>query len=123
MLALGWIAAGAGLLGRATARLAPRGEVWVLAAYGWGAAFVYGAIMNLWSWPFLQGDGPTLWKPGLGFAATLDHYWSYYVATSFAWDAAGALANVVLVLMTGVPLLRALRRNAHRLDPVVEFAV
>jgi energy-coupling factor transport system substrate-specific component len=123
MLALGWIGGGAGFIGRWTQLAAPRFEIAVLAAYGWCVAFVYGGIMNLWSWPFLQGRGPTLWRPGLGFAATLHHYWSYYVATSFAWDAAGALANAVLILATGIPLLRALRRSAHRLNPVVEFAV
>jgi energy-coupling factor transport system substrate-specific component len=77
--------------------------------------------MNLWSWPFLQGHGATLWRPELGLSGTLRHYWSYYVATSFAWDAAGALCNAALILVTGVALLRTLRRFAHRLDPVVQL--
>lgn len=121
MLALGGMAAGAGGLGRITARLPLRAEVVVLAAYGWAWGFVYGAVMNLWSWPFLSGTGPTQWRPGLGFGPTLSHYWSYYVATSFAWDAAGALFNALLILATGAALLPRLRRYAHRLDPVVEL--
>ena len=36
-----------------------------LAAYGWVWGFVYGAIMNLWFWPFARG-GALDWHPGLG---------------------------------------------------------
>ncbi len=121
MLALGAMGAGAGALGRVTARLPLRAEVVALAAFGWAWGFLYGAVMNLWSWPFLTGTGPTQWRPGLGFGPTLAHYWSYYVATSFAWDAAGALFNALLILATGAALLPRLRRYAHRLDPVVEL--
>ena len=122
MLALGAMAAGAGALGRVSERWPLRLEVVALAAYGWVWGFGYGAIMNLWSWPFLTGTGPTQWRPGLGVGPTLAHYWSYYVATSFAWDAAGALFNALLILATGAALLPRLRRHAHRLDPVVDLA-
>ncbi|MFO7589517.1 MAG: ECF transporter S component [Acidimicrobiia bacterium] len=122
MLGLGWMGATAGLLGTATCRLEPRVEVAVVVAFGWVWGFLYGAVLNLWSWPFLQGDGPTLWRPGLGLVDTAQHYWSYYVATSLAWDAAGAFFNAVLLAVTGVALLRTLRRFAHRLDPVTTFA-
>jgi energy-coupling factor transport system substrate-specific component len=121
MLALGWIGGLAGWLGTGTARLPARVEVWTVAAFGWVCGFVFGAVMNLWAWPFLQGDGPTLWQPGLGAVETAEHYWSYYVATSFAWDAAGALFNALLILVTGVALLRTLRRFSHRLEPAVEL--
>ena len=43
------------------------------------------------------------------------------MATSFAWDAAGALTNAVLILVTGTALMRTLRRFAHRLEPAVEL--
>jgi len=122
MLALGWMGGAAGLLGRVTARLDPRLEVAALTAYGWAWSFVYGAIMNLWSWPFLRGDGPTSWRPGLGLTGTLEHYWSFYVATSFGWDAATALCNALLIALTGSAVLRTLRRFAHRLEPAVELA-
>ena len=121
MLALGWMGAGAGWLGVLTARLRPVWEVALLATYGWVWGFVYGAIMNLWFWPFVTGSGSTAWRPGLGFAGTVQHYWSFYVATSFAWDAAGALCNALLILLTGVALMRTLRRFAHRLEPAVEL--
>ncbi len=121
MLALAWMGGLAGVVGLATVRLAPRVEVVVLAAYGWVWGFVYGAIMNLWFWPFQRDGGPLSWDPTLGLAQTLHHYWSFYVATSLAWDAASALTNAVLILLTGVVLMRTLRRFAHRLDPVVEL--
>ncbi|HET7489037.1 MAG TPA: ECF transporter S component [Acidimicrobiales bacterium] len=121
MLVLGWMGGAAGLAGRATRRLPAAVEVGVLAGFGWVWGFLYGAVMNLWFWPFAVGDGPLSWSPGLSFGATLGRYWSFYVATSLAWDAAGALANAVLILVTGRPVLAALRRVAVRLDPVVEL--
>lgn len=121
MLGLAWMGAGAGLLGRATARLRPRVEVGVLAAYGWVWGFAYGAILNLWFWPFQRDGGPLSWAPGLGLTETLAHYGRFYLATSFAWDAAGALTNAVLIAAVGVPVLAALRRRAHRLAPVIRW--
>ena len=90
-----------------------------IAAYGWVAGFAYGAVMNLSFWPYLAGDGPLAWEPGLGLATTLQHYWSFYVATSLAWDAGGAIVNVVLILALGPALLTALDRVANRIEPVV----
>jgi energy-coupling factor transport system substrate-specific component len=115
MLALAWMGAGAGFLGRSTRRLAPRVEVAVLAAYGWGWGFLYGAIMNIWFWPYLAGQGPLAWEPGLGLAGTLDRYWSFYTVTSLAWDAAAAVTNAALILLTGRVALRSFRRFESRL--------
>jgi energy-coupling factor transport system substrate-specific component len=119
MLAMGWIGAIAGLIG---ALISGRGAVWVLAAFGWISGFVYGAVMNLWFWPF-QRQGPTSWQPGMTLLDTLERYWSFYALTSFAWDAAGAFANAVLIVLTAPRLLPAMRRFASRLDPQVELAV
>jgi energy-coupling factor transport system substrate-specific component len=121
MLALAWMGGLAGVVGLGTAHLRPRIEVLVLAAYGWIWGFVYGGIMNLWFWPFQRDGGPLSWGPGLDFAETVQHYWSFYVTTSLAWDAASALTNATLILLTGAVLLRTLRRFAHRLDPVVDL--
>ncbi len=118
MLALAWMGAGAGLLGRLTRRLRPWPEVAALAVYGWVWGFVFGAIMNLWFWPFQRG-GATDWEPGLSLADSLRRYRAFYAVTSFPWDAAGALANAAIILAVGVPLMGTLRRHAHRLDPVV----
>ena len=120
MLALAWMGGMAGLVELWSARLAPRAEVVVLAAYGWAWGFLYGAIMNLWFWPFARG-GALDWHPGLGLGATLHRYWQFYVATSLGWDAAAAITNAVLIMVTGLVLMRTFRRFAHRLDPAVEF--
>ncbi len=121
MLVLSGIGAGAGAAGRLTARLPAGAEVAALAAYAWFCGFAYGALMNLWFWP-LQIDGGALsYDPSLSGGALVGRYWSFYVATSLAWDAAGALANAALILLTGRPVLRSLRRFAHRLAPVVEI--
>ena len=76
MLALAWMGAGAGFVGRFTRRLPVAAEVVVLAAYGWVWGFLYGAIMNLWFWPYLAGQGALAWEPGLGLDGTLERYWS-----------------------------------------------
>jgi energy-coupling factor transport system substrate-specific component len=120
MLALGWMGAGAGFAGLVTRRFDPRVEVVALAAYAWIWGFLYGAIMNLWFWPFARG-GALDWHPGLDLAQTLHRYWQFYVATSLGWDAAAAVTNAALVLATGLVLMRTLRRFAHRLEPAVEF--
>jgi energy-coupling factor transport system substrate-specific component len=91
-----------------------------LAAYGWVWGFAYGAIMNLWFWPFARG-GALDWEPGLGVGATLERYWSFYVATSLPWDAAAALTNAVIILVAGVALMRTRRRFAPRPAPAVIF--
>jgi energy-coupling factor transport system substrate-specific component len=121
MLTLAWMGAGAGFVGRGTRRLPAGLEVVVVAAYGWLWGFVFGAIMNLWFWPWFAGEGELAWSPGLGVGETLHHYWSFYVATSLAWDAAAASTNALVILLVGRPVLRSLRRFAHRLDPVVEL--
>lgn len=122
MLGLGWVGATAGLVGRVTRRWSPRAEVAALAVLGWLWGFGYGAILNLWSWPFTIGEGPLSWHPDLSLAETIEHYRAFYAATSFAWDAAGALTNAVLIAITGTTLLRSMRRFADRLDPVVDLA-
>lgn len=119
MLALGWMGAGAGFLGIVTQRMEKRLEIILLAAYGWIWGFLYGAILNLWFWPFVRDGGALSWEPGLSFSETLQRYWGFYVGTSLAWDAAGALANAVIILIVGVGVMQTLRRFAHRLEPVV----
>ncbi len=122
MLALGGVGAAAGAFGLAIERASIRTQVIGLAAFGWCAAFAYGALMNLWTWPLIRDGGALSYATGLGFAGTLHRYWSFYVATSFAWDAAGALANALLILFLGAPILRSLRRIRHRVSPSTVWA-
>ncbi len=118
MVAVGWVGAGAGLL-PTPARWPLR--VGLLAAYGFVAAFAFGAVMNLWFWPFQAGTSEVGWAPELGFATNLRHYLTFYAATSAGWDTAGAIGNAALVVTLGRPLLGSLDRVARRmhlrLDP------
>ncbi|MBI2708310.1 MAG: ECF transporter S component [Actinobacteria bacterium] len=121
MLASGGLGALAGGAGRASRSLPRVVQIGVLVAVGWIGAFAYGAVMDLWFWPYAISGGPLSWRPGLGLGGTLRHFWRFYVATSLAWDAAGAFANAVAVAVLGPPVLATLRRFADRLDPVVEI--
>ncbi len=112
MWALGWVGAGAGAVRVVSRGRAPR--VW-LAAYGWIAGLVFGALLNLWFWPFQGGNADISYVPGLGVGDTMLHYWRFYVLTSLAWDSARAMGNVVMVAVLGAPLLRLFTRFRARL--------
>jgi energy-coupling factor transport system substrate-specific component len=115
--AAGWIGLTAGWLGALLEhplRGHRRIELLALASFAalWG--FLFGAIMNLWFWPFVaQGDSIS-WRPGLGLGETLRHYWSFYILTSAGWDAFRAVSNVVLVVAVGRPVIDMLTRYRDR---------
>jgi len=113
MVAVGWVGMGAGLL--------PRGDRWLtrlawLAAYGFVAGFLFGAIMNLWSWPYIAGSSAVGWEPHLGPAENAGRYWRFYLLTSAGWDSFRAIGNAAMVLLLGRPLLGALDRSARRMQ-------
>lgn len=89
-------------------------EVIILAVFGMLWGFLYGAIMNLWQWPFITGPQGQSWVAGTGLWVTLQHYLVFYLVTSLVWDAIAATGNVLLVLAFGAPTLRALRRFQQR---------
>jgi energy-coupling factor transport system substrate-specific component len=113
MVAVGWVGMGAGLLPRAGARWPVR--LGALALYGVVAGYLFGAIMNLWAWPFLTSGSALDWDPAAGLAENLRHDLTYYAATSFAWDTFRAVGNAALVLVLGKPVLAALDRAARRM--------
>lgn len=112
MLAAGWVGLFAGCLPRAAGRL----EVLLLAAYGALAGLVYGAITDLWFWPFTTtGLSPQIsYVAGANWLTNLHHFWAFYLTTSLGFDIPRALANAVLVLVAGRPVLLALRRTARK---------
>lgn len=112
MVAVAWVGMGAGLL--------PRGDRWsvrlaLLAGYGFIVGFAFGAVMNLWSWPYIAGTSEVGWDPAAGMAANLRSYATYYMATSFAWDLFRAVGNAALVIVLGRPLLKTLDRASRRM--------
>ncbi|NUQ38939.1 MAG: ECF transporter S component [Caldilineales bacterium] len=119
IFAAGWVGAGAGLLPRL--RPNSRGELLLLAAAGWLFGMLYGAVMNLWFWPFIfqPQQAAQFWQPGIGLAETLQRYGLFYLATSFLWDIWRGIGNAALILLFGAPVLRLLRRYQQRF----QFAV
>jgi len=110
MFAAGWSGMVAGWLPRAPQH--PRFELGLLMAWGIASGFLFGAVMNLWFWPFLiaPSDAPDTWTPGIGLIETLTRYGVFYLATSLGWDAARAIGNLLLLLLVGAPILPLLRR-------------
>lgn len=81
-------------------------------AFAWGLLF--GAILNLYFWPFVSGNSTTNWQAGISLAETAGRYLAFYLSTSFIWDLARGLGNAALVLALGVPVVRALQRFKDR---------
>ncbi len=112
MFAAGWIGLFAGWLPHLKR---PSLELTLLCVYGLLTGFAYGVVMNLVTWPYLAGDPVLTWQAGTGLRASLASYASYYVVTSLIWDAARAAGNVALLLVVGLPVVRALTRFHQRL--------
>jgi len=121
MFATGWMGLLSGWLPQLPGHR--RWEPVMLAVWGGILGLIFGAIMNIWFWPFLAGGaaGPALsdpanstWQPGMAIWATLRNYLVFYVATSLWWDIARAAGNALLILLFGGPILRVLRRFRRR---------
>ncbi len=111
MFAMGWLGMGAASLRVLRLRPGSWYELGVLALYGYGACMLFGALMNLYFWPFLGAESGLGWQPGLSPAQALQRYWTFYVVSgSLAWDALRAVSTATLLLVLGRPVLRLLRR-------------
>ncbi|HLI50883.1 MAG TPA: ECF transporter S component [Thermomicrobiaceae bacterium] len=118
MLVAGWVGMTAGWLPKQRLRASRRRELAALIAFGalWG--FLYGAIMNLYSWPFaapgLQQQTGLYWVPGMGFLQTVDTYARFYLATSLVYDLFRAAANALLLGLLARPVVAMLDRYRTR---------
>ncbi len=116
MFASGWLGLTSGWLGALRPRLLQhrRFEIAMLLVFGafWG--FAFGGLMNLWFWPYISTGEDVSWRPGLGLAATIRHYWAFYVLTSAGWDIWAAIGNVLLLAVAGRPVLALLVRFRDR---------
>jgi energy-coupling factor transport system substrate-specific component len=127
MFTAGWVGMLSGWLPEL--RRYPRAEPIILAVWGGALGFIFGAIMNIWFWPYLAGGGGPVpgatWQPGMTAASTLRSYLVFYVVTSLWWDLARAAGNALLLLLFGGAILRVLRRfrSRFRFDLAPEIAV
>ena len=111
MFGAAWIGFGAGCLPPARGRA----ELGLLAAYAAVTGILYGALINLWFWPFGAGTATTFsYQPGAGFLHNLHTYVLFDLTTSLGFDIPRALVNATLVLVLGRPVLNALRRASRR---------
>jgi energy-coupling factor transport system substrate-specific component len=115
MLCAGWVGVVSGWLPKWKSA---RAELSTAVALGAVTGFAYGALMNLYSWPFaapgLSDDVGLYWSPSLSAAESIEHYAAFYVATSLVHDATRAIATALLIVVAGGPVLRLLRRFHDR---------
>jgi energy-coupling factor transport system substrate-specific component len=113
MFAAGWVGLSAPLC-RPLARLlggpGTKGEIAVLAVFGGYWGLLYGAIMNIWFWPYAIGPAQMYWQPGIGPWETFQRYLIFYAVTSLMWDLARMVGNMLLIAIGGAAVLRVLRR-------------
>ena len=115
MLGAGWVGLSAGWLPKRGPMLVRIATIAIFGAL-WG--FLFGALMNLWFWPFaapgVGSDAGLYWSPELGAVETIERYARFYLVTSLPFDVARAVGNIVLVLVFGGPILRLLERYRSR---------
>ncbi|HBY95248.1 MAG: ECF transporter S component [Ardenticatenaceae bacterium] len=121
MFGVGWVGLTAGWLPssrlRGPRRLKARGqltlEIAVLAAFGFTWGLLYGAILNLYFWPYAVGSAG-YWAPGMSWHQVLVQYTLFYATTSLWWDLVRAVGNAALILLFGAAVLKVLRRFQRR---------
>jgi energy-coupling factor transport system substrate-specific component len=123
MLASAWVGMGAGLLprrlfGRA---VVAKAEIAMLVVYGIVAAYAFGLVMNMSSWPFTLGievpnhTGGLSFVPGAPLGENLHRFWVYTLLTSTgSWDTGRAITNTVALVVLGPAVLTTLRRAVRR---------
>lgn len=120
MLAVGWVGLSSSALPATfmSGLWHKRGERWLLAAWGIIIGLLFGAVMNLWFWPYLavQSGYPSgqVWQPGAGLLDAIQRYAAFYLATSLAWDFWRSIGDALLIIFLAPPILRVLRRYKQR---------
>ncbi|RYU09572.1 ECF transporter S component [Nocardioides iriomotensis] len=110
MVAAGWVGFFAGCLPPARGRV----EIAVVAGYAAAVGLAFGALMNLWFWPFAAYGPEVSYVAGAPVADNLARYLVFYVTTSLAWDLGRSLVSLLVIALAGRSLLRALRRAGRR---------
>ena len=114
MFSAGWVGLSAGWLGKLLRGRMGRANLSALALFGFGWGMVYGLILNVYFWPYAVGPVEQSWQPGSNLGEALQSYAVFYLASSLWWDLMRGLGNAVLILILGIPTLRALRRFYDR---------
>ncbi len=115
MIASAWVGMTAGWIGKFKISNI-KVQMAVMAMFGLVWGMVFGAVMNLYFWPFVAGGPDQYYQPGLGIGEILKRYAAFYVVTSLWYDAARAVGNAVLIAALGPALVKTLQRFKLRLD-------
>ncbi len=92
----------------------------MLIVYGVVVAYLFGAVMNMWFWPFMLGAGSLgaqdlSYIPGGPLLENLKRFGWYTLITSTAvWDTGRAITNTVLTAFLGAPVIAILRRSVRK---------
>lgn len=109
MLCAAWVGLAAGLLPR---RVSGRAEIVMLCVVGALSAYAYGAMMNMWFWPFVSGTGGSLdYVAGAPLLDNLTRFgWFTLLTSTGGWDTGRALTTTLALAVLGRPVLTVLRR-------------
>ncbi len=120
MLSAGWMGMASAWLPQL--RRFGRGEVILLGLWGALLGFVFGAVMNLWFWPYMvdMSQSGMYRQPGTGLWETAGRYAAFYLTTSLWWDMGRAGGNLLLILFLGRPVLHLLRRFQRRFQFIAQ---
>ncbi|MCE5258438.1 MAG: ECF transporter S component [Chloroflexi bacterium] len=122
MFVTGWLGLCSGLLARIVRRRRFEIPILIVWAALWG--FIFGALMNVWFWPYVfqAQQAEMYWQPGAAFIEAIKRYALFYVTTSAWWDLARAVGNALLIGLFGKPILKLLRRFQQRFFFEIESA-
>jgi energy-coupling factor transport system substrate-specific component len=113
MMAAGILGFCAGLLPKVNA---VKLRLLLLSIWAVVGAYLYGALMTLWNWPYLAGLGTSIsYQPGASLGSNLLRFLQFEVVTGgLVWDTGRAATTVCLVLLTAPALLATLDRVSRR---------
>jgi energy-coupling factor transport system substrate-specific component len=117
MLTAGWVGLSAALARRLVLLTHQENKPFewiILLIFGFVWGYLYGAITNLWFWPFLSGPSNQQFAPGSGILLAMRNYGVFYLATSLIWDTTRAIGNLLLILFFGKATIKVLRRFQKR---------
>ncbi len=117
MITAGWVGQSAPIVRSLVNKLRwnqKPGEIVLLAIFSaiWGLLF--GAIMNLWFWPFFGAGVGQSYTKTVGILGNFQRYLAYYLATSLIWDVTRSIGNVLMIAFMAKPVLRIFQRFYQR---------
>jgi len=117
MITAGWVGQSAALVRKTLSILGWRDkplEIIIIAIFSAGWGIVYGAVMNLWFWPFIGAVPGQSWMQGAGLIENVQRYLAYYLATSLIWDITRSVGNVLMISIMARPVLSIFKRFQQR---------